>query len=242
MNSPRKSALYVIIMLVIFAIGLYFLANNKSPQGHMSDLEQQLPIISTIKKISPETYQNLEQLMAQYTSVGESERRQLFDKVVGSVMKVVGERMPYASDKAVIHFANSVNNYLAALLKEDPSGRSCFNNLFPHLRDSTLIVSPQESQDILIKQLDAIDKLLISSEDSQMQYELSEFEVTELLKKVHSQLQQQYGDKIELLNDLNSAKNQAADICNMTMSFYQDILAIPDQQEKASLLRQLFSQ
>lgn len=242
MNNSRKTALYVILMFVIVALGFYFLAQNRTSQGDMLELEQQLPIISTIKRVSPETYQNLEQLMAQYANVDESARRQLFDKVVGSVMKVVSERMPYASDKAVIHFADSVNNYLVALLKEDPSGRSCFNNLFPHLRDTTTIVPLKESQDILIKQLDAIDKLLISSENAPIQHELSEIKMSALLMEVHNQLNLQYGDKVELLNDISSARDQPIDVCNITISFYQDILAIPDQQEKASLLRQLFSQ
>ncbi len=63
----------------------------------LAQVEKELPIIATVKKISPETYQSFEHLITQYDPANEDLRRQLFDQVVGNVMKLVLERMEYAS-------------------------------------------------------------------------------------------------------------------------------------------------
>lgn len=190
-NSSRKTALIVSIIFIAFAVGFYWLSkdnnvlstdNNTAIHSEaLAQAEKELPIIATVKKISPETYQSFEHLITQYYPENEDIRRQLFDQIVGSVMKLVVERMEYVSDDAVINFTAKVNDYLKVLLEEDPTGKTCFYSLFPHLRETAEIIPPKKSQAVLLKQIQATNELLISSEAGKTQALMPPTEYAEIL-------------------------------------------------------------
>lgn len=250
-NSSRKTALIVSIIFIAFAIGFYWLSkdnnvlsteNNTAIHSEaLVQAEKELPIIATVKKISPETYQSFEYLITQYDPENDDIRRQLFDQVVGSVMKLVLERMEYASDDSVINFTSKVNDYLKVLLEEDPTGKTCFYSLFPHLRETAEIIPPKKSQAVLLKQIQATNELLISSEGSQPQALMSPTEYTQTLTQLASGLSAKYGADAAILGNLNVGKQSPALACQVSISFYDEILALPDSTQKAALLRSLFS-
>ncbi|HGN1706257.1 TPA: topoisomerase IV [Providencia rettgeri] len=250
-NSSRKTAIIVSIIFIAFALGFYWLSkdnnvlsteNNSAVHSEaLVQVEKELPIIATVKKISPETYQNFEHLITQYDPNNEDLRRQLFDQVVGNVMKLVLERMEYASDDSVINFTSKVNDYLKVLLEEDPTGKTCFYSLFPHLRETAEIIPPKKSQAVLLKQIQATNELLISSESGTKQALMSPTEYTEMLTKLVGGLSAKYGENATILGDLNAGKKSPALACRVSISFYDAILSIPDNGQKAALLRSLFS-
>lgn len=250
-NSSRKTALIVSIIFIAFAVGFYWLSkdnnvlsteNNTAIHSEaLAQAEKELPIIATVKKISPETYQSFEHLITQYDPENEDIRRQLFDQVVGGVMKLVVERMEYASDDAVINFTSKVNDYLKVLLEEDPTGKTCFYSLFPHLRETAEIIPPKKSQAVLLKQIQATNELLISSEAGKTQALMSPTEYTEILAQLASGLSAKYGADAAILGNLSAGKKSPALACQVSISFYDEILAIPDNGKKAALLRSLFS-
>ncbi|MEX6031930.1 hypothetical protein [Providencia hangzhouensis] len=100
----------------------------------LAQVEKELPIIATVKKISPETYQSFEHLITQYDPANEDLRRQLFDQVVGNVMKLVLERMEYASDDSVINFTSRVNDYLKILFRRRPNRKNVFLSIVSALK------------------------------------------------------------------------------------------------------------
>ena len=250
-NSSRKTALIVSIIFIAFAFGFYWLSKDNDTLSINNDayihsealaqVEKELPIIATIKKVSPETYKSFEHLIVQYDANNDDLRRQLFDQVVGSAMKLVLERMPYASNEAVINFTTRVNNYLKVLLDEEPSGQTCFYSLFPHMKNTADIIPPQKSQSELLKQIQATNELLISSEGDTQQVLLSKMEYDETLKKLGLELSAKYGADVSLLGNLAAAKKTPALACRISISFYDDILAMPDDNQKAAFLRTLFS-
>ncbi len=250
-NSSRKTALIVIIVFIAFAVGFYWLSkdNNELSTNNnavihseaLAQVEKELPIIATVKKISPETYQSFEHLITQYDPDNVDLRRQLFDQVVGNVMKLVLERMEYASDESVINFTARVNDYLKVLLEEDPSGKTCFYSLFPHMRETAEIIPPQKSQTVLLKQIQATNELLISSEAGVKQSLLSESEYKNILTQLGSSLVEKYGNDAGILGNLQAGKKAPATACRISISFYDEILAMPDNDKKAALLRSLFS-
>ncbi|MGG4663861.1 topoisomerase IV [Providencia vermicola] len=250
-NSSRKTALIVSIIFIAFAVGFYWLSkdnnvlstdNNTAIHSEaLAQAEKELPIIATVKKISPETYQSFEHLITQYDPENEDIRRQLFDQVVGSVMKLVLERMEYASDDAVINFTSKVNDYLKVLLEEDPTGKTCFYSLFPHLRETAEIIPPKKSQAVLLKQIQATNELLISSEAGKTQALMSPTEYTQTLGQLAAGLSAKYGADAAILGNLEAGKKSPALACQISISFYDEILAIPDNGKKAALLRSLFS-
>lgn len=250
-NSSRKTALIVIIIFIAFAFGFYWISKDNnvlSTENNIAihskalvQVEKELPIIATVKKISPETYQGFEHLITQYDPDNEDLRRQLFDQVVGSVMKLVLERMPYASDESVINFTSKVNDYLKVLLEEDPSGKTCFYSLFPHMRETAEIIPPQKSQAVLLKQIQATNELLISSEAGVKQILMPKAEYSNTLATLRTGLTEKYGNKVSILGNLKAGQKSPDMACNISISFYDEILAMPDNDKKASLLRTLFS-
>lgn len=250
-NNSRKTALIVSIIFIAFAFGFYWLSkdnnvlsteNNSAIHSKaLAQVEKELPIIATVKKISPETYQSFEHLITQYDPDNEDLRRQLFDQVVGNVMKLVLERMEYASDDSVINFTSRVNDYLKILLEEDPSGQTCFYSLFPHLRETAEIIPPEKSQAVLLKQIQATNELLISSEAGVKQALMSPQEYAEELTQLASGLSAKYGEDAAILGNLDAGKKSPALACRISISFYDEILSIPDNTKKATLLRSLFS-
>lgn len=262
-NSSRKTAVIVVIIFIAFAFGFYWLGKDDNtlstqtdagipstslamPLGvdqteTMAELEKQMPVIATIKKISPQTYVNIEQSARDYDPLNEQLTRQVFDQVVGSVMSLVIERIPYASDESVINFTRKINDYLNVLLEVEPTGQTCFYSLFPSLRESAAIIPPQKSQAVQLKQLEATNALLISSEENVKQPMLSRAEQMAILTSLQQKLVEQYGNKALILGNLAQAKLQPAVTCRITISFYDEILSMPDNKQKAAFLRTLFS-
>ncbi|MEX6226555.1 hypothetical protein AB6F55_18080 [Providencia hangzhouensis] len=92
-------------------------------------------------------------------------------------MKLVLERMEYASDDSVINFTSRVNDYLKILLEEDPTGQTCFI-LFSTIKRDGGNYPTQKSQVVLLKQIQATNELLISSEAGTKQALMSPAEYT----------------------------------------------------------------
>ncbi|WP_265498136.1 topoisomerase IV [Providencia rustigianii] len=250
-NSPRKTALVISIIFIGFALGFYWLSkdnnvlstesNSAIHSEAIAQVEKELPILVTIKKISPVTYQNFESLMSQYDPANEELRRQLLDLIISQSMKLVVERMPYASDETVVNFTAKVNDNLKALLAEDPTGKVCFNALFPQLRDSADIIPPQKSQNVLLKQISAINALLISGEAGVKQPVLSKAEYQQILSDLRTHLVTKYGNDVSILTNLEAGKKSPATVCQISISLYDEALGIPDNAKKAALLRTWFS-
>lgn len=250
-NSSRKTALVVSIIFIIFALGFYWLSkdnnvlstesNSEIHSEAIAQVEKELPILVTIKKLSPMTYQNFEHLMSQYDPANEDLRRQLLDQVVSQSMKLVVERMPYASDETVINFTAKVNDNIKSLLEQDPSGKMCYDALFPQLRDSADIIPPQKSQDVLLKQVSAINALLISSEAGKEHAPLSPEKYQQMMGALRAELTAKYGNDVSMLVDVNAGKKSPATVCQISISLYDSALSIPDTQTKAVLLRSWFS-
>ncbi|EKT55983.1 hypothetical protein [Providencia sneebia] len=261
--SSRKTAIVVVLIFIAFALVFSWLGkdnNSLSVQTEsdatpivsidpltpaqakiLANLEKKLPILITIKQISPETFQSIELAIHTYDPSNEKLTRQMYDQITGSSMKLVLERMPYASDDAVINFTLKMNEYLSNLLESDPSGKSCFYSLFPDLRDSTDMTLPEKNSENLVERLDATNELLISSESGIQQSILPIEEQTAILKDIQQKVIKEYGNSVLLLGDLDKAKLQPALTCQTMIYFYGQALEIPDNQQKAAFLRTLFS-
>ncbi|SUC28027.1 Uncharacterised protein [Providencia rustigianii] len=64
--------------------------------------------------------------MSQYDPANEELRRQLLDLIISQSMKLVVERMPYASDETVVNFTAKVNDNLKALVSRRSNRKSLF--------------------------------------------------------------------------------------------------------------------
>lgn len=87
-NNSRKTALIVVVIFIAFALGFYWLGkdnNTLSTQAEaevqsssleaplsvaqieaLSDIEKDMPVIKTIKKINPDVYQAIENIVRDY--------------------------------------------------------------------------------------------------------------------------------------------------------------------------------
>ena len=261
-TSSRKAAFIVVIIFIAFALVFYWLGKDDNTLSVQTDsetqlivspellgssqielllnLEKDLPILATIKKLSPETYQSIDKIITENDPTNEQLARRLFDEVMGNTMKLVLERIPYASDESVVNYTVNMKNYLSILLETDPSGKTCFYSLYPHLRDPASIVPSQKMQTELIKQLNAINHLLVSSEDNMSQPMLSFGQQDAILERINGELTNSYGDKMLILDDVHKARHQKALTCRIMINFYDLALGISDNQQKAAFLRTLF--
>lgn len=70
---------------------------------------------------------------------------------------------------------------------------------------------------------------------------MSPKEYSEELTQLASGLSAKYGEDTAILGNLEAGKKSPALACRISISFYNEILSMPDNQKKAALLRSLFS-
>jgi hypothetical protein len=114
---------------------------------------------------------------------------------------------------------------------------TCFQFLYPHIAGgiNTAKVLPPE---LFQKDLDTMNQLLLDSGSGQTAQPtaISGEKAKALMTPVREKLQQDYGDQLKMFNDLSAADVDHAKVCEISISLYSGILALP-KEESAAVLR-----
>lgn len=193
-----------------------------------------LPIYSTIKTQEPALYSQIRDNILRLKKEGKSQQEAI-DTVKPMVSDLLSRRMNTAPDANVIAAMEISLEEMQAL--QARSDGSCFKFLYPQINGgvNTAQVLPA---DLFKKDLDTMNALLLASGSGQTAQPtvVSGEKAKDLMAPVRQALHDKYGDQLQMFNDLSAANVDRAKVCEISITLYSGILAMPPQ-ESAPVLR-----
>ncbi|WP_459176149.1 hypothetical protein [Ewingella americana] len=230
----------IIIFLVVILGGNFLYEGVIKPRlagdDQTQDIDQALsalPIYSTIKAQEPALYSQIRGNILRLKKEGKSQQEAI-DTVKPMVSDLLSERMNTAPDASVIAAMQVSLEEMQALQARNDG--SCFKFLYPQISGgvNTAQVLPPE---LFKKDLDTMNDLLLASGSGQTAQPtaVSGEKAKVLMAPVRQALQDKYGDQLNVFNDLSAANVDRAKICEISLSLYSGILALPEQDSAAVL-------
>lgn len=231
----------IILFLVLVVGGNALYAGLVKPRLFGDDQTQEidralgaLPIYSTIKTQEPALYAQIRGNILNLKKEGKSQQEAI-DTVKPMVSELLSKRMNTAPDANVIAAMQVSLEEMKALQTRNDG--TCFKFLYPQINGgvNTAEVLPPE---LFKKDLDTMNDLLLASGSSQTAQPtaVSGEKANALMAPIRQKLQQDYGDQLQMFSDLTSPSVDRAKVCEISISLYTGILALP-QQDSASVLR-----
>jgi len=235
----RVSGIILFLVLVIGGNALYagFIQPRMAGSEQTEEIDRALaalPIYSTIKAQEPALYSQLRSNILRLKKEGKSQQEAI-DTVKPMVSDLLSKRMNTAPDANVIAAMQVSLEEMKALQARNDG--TCFQFLYPHIAGgiNTAKVLPPE---LFQKDLDTMNQLLLDSGSGQTAQPtaISGEKAKALMTPVREKLQQDYGDQLKMFNDLSAADVDHAKVCEISISLYSGILALP-KEESAAVLR-----
>src|SRR5471032_1037377 len=234
----RVPGIILFLVLVIGGNALYsgFIQPRVAGNEQTEEIDRALaalPIYSTIKAQEPALYSQLRSNILRLKKEGKSQQEAI-DTVKPMVSDLLSKRMNTAPDASVIAAMQVSLEEMQALQASNDG--SCFKFLYPHINGgvNTAQVLPPE---LFKKDLDTMNALLLASGSGQTAQPtaVSGEKAKVLMAPVRQALQDKYGDQLNVFNDLSAANVDRAKICEISLSLYSGILALPEQDSAAVL-------
>ena len=194
----------------------------------------ELPIFKTINAQEPELYQQIRSNILRLRKEGKSQQEAI-DTVKPMVSALISQRMNTAPDANVLAAMQvSLQEMQELQARHDDT---CFKFLYPQISggvNTAQVLSPA----LFKKDLDTMNDLLQASgrEQKTQPTTLSAAQAQALMVPVREKLHQDYGDQLQMFNDLGAANVDRAKVCDISISLYSNILALP-QADAIGLLR-----
>ena len=195
----------------------------------------EIPLYQTIKEVSPDTYNNIFELISYAKDNGYSEQ-QATVLARSEISKLVSKRLPNASDDSLINYMSVMVTEIDAL--QSLQNGVCYNLLFPSNSNG---FSPKKnfSSELQQKDLEALNQVIISSNISRNVP--SEDDVWPFFEPVIASLYSKHGEDTALLDRQAQNLDEKQKVCQITKDLYTDILNLPPHQA-AMTLRWMFGQ
>lgn len=230
----------IIIFLVVILGGNFLYEGVIKPRLTGDDQTQEidqalsaLPIYSTIKAQEPGLYSQIRSNILRLKKEGKTQQEAI-DTVKPMVSDLLSSRMNTAPDANVIAAMEVSLEEMEALQARNDG--SCFKFLYPHINGgvNTAQVLPAE---LFKKDLDTMNALLLASGSGQTAQPtaVSGEKAKILMAPVRQALQDKYGDQLKIFNDLSAANVDHAKVCEISITLYKGILAMPPQDSAAVL-------
>ncbi|HHL2559455.1 TPA: DNA gyrase [Yersinia enterocolitica] len=232
--------LWVIIPIIVGNIIYYHYIN---PNGLRSNDRAQIersfegyPVFQTLKQQEPALYTQLIDNFIQSKKEGHSDQ-QLIDEMRRSVAELTVQRIQRAPDENVIDYMTVILEELRYYQANHHSEHLCFKALFPQVSGgvNTAKVLPKE---LLMRDLDSINRLFKASSGGVIKTDNQEHE--NKLNIIVAQMQQQYGDDLQMFSNPASPDVDRAKICDMSIDMYSQILKLPPD-DAGAVLRSMLS-
>ncbi|CNJ30583.1 MULTISPECIES: hypothetical protein [Yersinia] len=229
------AVLWVIIPIIIGNV-IYYQYNN--PNGFRNNdrtqIEQSLesfPVFQTLKQQEPALYTQLIDNFIKSSNAGHSEQ-QLIDEMKQSVAELTVQRIQRASDENVIDYMKIILEELRYYQANHRSEKLCFKALYPQVSGgvNTTKILPKELQE---RDLDSVNRLFQASTGELITPQNQEYESK--LDNIVQQMQQQYGDDLQMFTNLTSPNVDREKVCDMAIDMYSEILKLPPNDAGAIL-------
>lgn len=255
--NKKLSLLLVLIVAVVFAGAGYYMgtrddvvsvtAVSEDGMNTQASLEaemmsESMRFIEVVGKISPEKYKDIKQKMGNYGTMTSGEKVEWMNDIAGLTAVLLVDRIPYASDDALNAFAAAVKEQAEGYLVKDPSGQQCFNNFFPGLKKFPQNKSQFIYNEADIRMLKTVNLILTSSLENRNTGDVPADEAYQVLGNIYQKLTEKYGDKTELLTNLNEGAKDPVTTCHLVGDFYDYFMQEPNKAASAEALRLILSQ
>lgn len=234
----RTPAIIIFLVLIFWGNFLYEgvikprLAGDEQTQ-EIDQALSALPIYNTIKAQEPALYSQIRSNILRLKKEGKSQQEAI-DTVKPMVSELLSTRMNTAPDANVIAAMQVSLEEMQALQARNDG--SCFKFLYPHINGgvNTAQVLPPE---LFKKDLDTMNALLLASGSGQTAQPtvVSGEKAKALMVPVRQALQEKYGDQLQMFNDLGAPAVDRAKVCEISITLYTGILALPPQDSAAVL-------
>ncbi|MGP9418640.1 hypothetical protein HX889_42850 [Pseudomonas reactans] len=235
----KTPAIILLLVLVIGGNALYagLIKPRMQTSSQTAEIDHalaELPIFKTINEQEPELYQQIRSNILRLREEGKTQQEAI-DTVKPMVSALISQRMNTAPDANVLA-AMRVSLQEMQELQARHDG-TCFKFLYPHISggvNTAQVLSPE----LFKKDLDTMNDLLQASGRGQKTQPttLSAERAQALMVPVREKLHQDYGDQLQMFNDLGAATVDRAKVCDISISLYSNILALP-QADAVGLLR-----
>lgn len=255
--NKKLSLLLVLIVAVVFAGAGYYMGTQdnvlsvtavskdgvttpKSLEAGM--MSESMRFIEVVGKISPEKYKDIKKKIGNYDTMTREQKVAWMNEIAGLTAVLLIDRIPYASDDSLNAFAAAVKEQAEGYLVKDPSGQQCFNNFFPALNKFPQNKSQFTYNEADIRMLKTVNLILTSSLEDRNTSEVSEQAAYQVLGNIYQKLTEKYGDKVELLTNLNEGAKDPVTTCLIVGDFYEYFTQEPNKAATAEALRLILSQ
>ena len=238
-NRNWYVATFGVSFAVLFGLGNAFVEPrlNAWYQAHSAESELlESPAFRALKQHDRATYDKMLAEMKQSLKDGHSQA-QINSTVRGHIVKVVGEKLPRASNESVV-------SYMRVMLIEmnelkEQGGDLCYRFLFPQ-QSGPIDPAKHFSKKTQEADLAALAEVIRTSTENPQPVP-PETEVISSLQPIYQELANEHGDDIAMLQSPTAASVDRGKICAMTETIYTNILRLPGD-ESGRVLRYLLGQ
>jgi hypothetical protein len=205
-----------------------------------AELDLQLmrvPVFVALKTHEPAQYDQLVSRMRTELQRGRS-KAELRASIFPVLAELVKQKLPYASDQALLSFVDIVMREMAALRSMNPD--LCYDYLFPAPGAAPFDATRYIGNELLRKQLAVMADIVRSAAEERNTPPKPE-QVEQQRAAVYRALVQRHGDAaVRKLANSRVAQDGKDEVCRLTYDFYEGILQLPDAGA-ARLLRYMFA-
>lgn len=237
-NSSVPFNLPIFIVCILGGIGAAVLTHDDdSQQLTVIEVEralQEIPLFNWINENEPEASA---QIVEEMRRLDQSNSLQAIAKVRDVTIGLLGKYSPYTSDASVIRFIEVTLETAKQLSAHSPE--LCYQFFFPgqSVFDLTEYVDSKTLKEILEVEYDFLSSATLNPQEPP-----DSIKADELLDQLFAELGNQYSeDDFMAVVEPYAPGVDKQKACDITVAMYNEILAMPNEQESGLLLRSMLS-
>jgi hypothetical protein len=241
-NAPaEKNAQRVVIVILFVVFGtiskqlILPKINAYQAKADVAAALKGIPAFASIQKTAPDTYRKMSKVLMDSIERGESQQ-QATALVRAQLMNFLAERLPHASDAAIVNYVGVMGIEMGEL--QAKGNGLCHQFLFPQVAggvDITKLIS-KETQ---MKDLAALDEIVKTSNSKRPKP--PEKDVIAIMQPMFASLQEKHGDSVSIIQNPTAPGVDKEKVCSITRDLYQKVAALPVDQAGLTL-RWMFAQ
>lgn len=237
MSSLNRASIFriaAIVLVLTLSFTLYLkLTHQKRLEASLKDTQlilETIPFHQILQKNDPELYNQLS--LAIDRSVEQNDSLEtLRSKLQSYLEQIVSQRLPTASNKAVIDYMKVTVEELKALKAR--GNDYCHQFLYP-TTDQTVVIGDFIDKDLLIQDREAVKEVIRSSYENPTGLP-NEKQAIYHLQHVLTLLALEHGQKLQVLSTPSSPSTNKGTVCTMTIALFQEILKLPESDSGTTL-------
>lgn len=211
--------------------------SRSAMQNQVSQFDEafnRMPVYQMMKEHQPELYTSIRQQAVSMHAEGKTQQ-QIIDAIQPMVLQYQMKQLQNASDANVIAYMQ-VNMQQTAMVQKSGDD-DCFRFLFPAVKGG---INPVKiiPQDVSQRRIETDGEMLRSAygPDRHTVTEQERQQAQSDIQPIVQQLQQRYGQDLQLMAEPDKAIGKEGLVCNMVQDLWRNVLLLP-QPKAAAIIR-----